>query len=220
MISLYSHSSWKKVWIIVCRTCTTNTRETECFIAIDSCYTIFHNSKVCMWVKIGQKISFHLPCFCWLNHDLWYGVCFLAPKKPVCFSMAFFQRKWEKYLELLKLQIIGYKHGFWMVINTTLADSRWRKKLIKLINTSWYLISVVFQGFSSFVTLLFLAYLEEPDENLGIVFYTFCWEEGKEVSSSAAARLNKEYENLVVDWIWPPGTMIKEGKSLPLNARQ
>ena len=159
MISLYSHSSWKKVWIIVCRTCTTNTRETECFIAIDSCYTIFHNSKVCMWVKIGQKISFRLPCFCWLNHDnhdLWYGVCFLAPKKPVCFSMAFFQRKWEKYLELLKRQIIGYKHGFWMVINTTLADSRWRKKLIKLIICAATLLDIWYLWFSKVFLPLWL----------------------------------------------------------------
>ena len=121
----------------------------------------------------------------------------------------FFQRKWEKYLELLKLQIIGYKLGFWRVINTT-----W-KNLIKLIicttllDVIW---CVVFQGFSGFVTCLFGLSGKAEMEILEALFSSRFWREGSAFCRHQA-ELNKEYENLVVDWIWPPGTMIKEGKS-------
>ena len=123
-------------------------------------------------------------------------------------SFFFFQRKWEKYLELLKLQIIGYKLGFWRVINTT-----WKKpdQAYHMYNTLDVIWCVVFQGFLA-LWLVFLAYLEKQMEILEALFSSRFWREGSAFCRHQA-ELNKEYENLVVDWIWPPGTMIKEGKS-------
>ena len=60
--------------------------------------------------------------------------------------------------------------------------------------------------------LVFLAYLEKQMEILEALFSSRFWREGSAFCRHQA-ELNKEYENLVVDWIWPPGTMIKEGKS-------
>ena len=81
---------------------------------------------------------------------------------------------------------------------------------LSYVQHSWCDMMCGFPRFSGFVTCLF-GLSGKADGNLGsIVFFSVL--KGRKCVLQAA-ELNKEYENLVVDWIWPPGTMIKEGKS-------
>ena len=132
----------------------------------------------CNWLKlhyishiVGKKLEkSHLPSLLNFNND--DMVSAFAIKEACLFFNAsfFFQRKWEKYLELLKLQIIGYKLGFWRVINTT-----WKKpdQAYHMYNTSWCDMMCGFPRFFWLCDLSFWPIWKSRDGNLGsIVFFS------------------------------------------------